>query len=418
VSGQKVSYVQITDREYDRFMKTSREVEKIESRVQKQLKQRENQLRKEFNNQFSSMKTRVNKQQNMIQNLSVEMQNMEKDFQESVSVLDKKIDKVNYKVNNLINAIDIKEQNKKSKATEWLKNTSDLLSIIDTYNHRKFADGKFDKLSTKYELCKSNFEDENYEASIASLQSLWQEAVELRFELEYLENEWNEYLKNAIESNNNLIATCEAQEIVKIVFDTENEVKELDIDIDFWCNGKLSKLKEEANKQKQVLLDNTQNLELKELKEFINQSEELTQKVIALTQESKESILLSQSRSDMASDILESLEQSGFVLKDHCFEENDERKSIHLKLSNMSNDEIVTIITPIDNKENKLDIHFFGDSNERFKQTQLQNIFTKLQNVGLKCSTPKCVEGTEHHSTGNEKVRDFSLLKQQKGLLQ
>ena len=98
----------------------------------------------------------------------------------------------------------------------------------------------------------------------------------------------------------------------------------------------------------------------------------MTQKVIALTQESKESILLSQSRSDMASDILESLEQSGFVLKDHCFEENDERKSIHLKLSNMSNDEIVTIITPIDNKENKLDIHFFGDSNERFKQTQLQ----------------------------------------------
>ena len=180
-------------------------------------------------------------------------------------MLDKKIDKVNYKVNNLINAIDIKEQNKKSKATEWLKNTSDLLSIIDTYNHRKFSDGKFDKLSTKYELCKSNFEDENYEASIASLQSLWQEAVKLRFELEYLENEWNEYLKNAIESNNNLIATCEAQEIVKIVFDTENEVKELDIDIDFWCNGKLSKLKEEANKQKQVLLDNTQNLELKEL---------------------------------------------------------------------------------------------------------------------------------------------------------
>ena len=73
MSGQKVSYVQITDREYDRFMKTSREVEKIESRVQKQLKQRENQLRKEFNNQFSSMKTRVNKQQNMIQNISVEM---------------------------------------------------------------------------------------------------------------------------------------------------------------------------------------------------------------------------------------------------------------------------------------------------------------------------------------------------------
>lgn len=417
MSGEKISYVQITDREYERFMKTSREVEKIEDRVKKQLKQKEYEFRKEFNNQFSAMQTRINKQQNMIQNLSVEMQNMESDFQYSISKLDKKIDKVNYKVDNLIHAIDVKEQNKKSKATEWLKNTSDLLSIIDTYNHRKFADGKYDKLLIKYELCKSNFKDENYEASIASSQSLWQEAVELRFELEYLENEWNEYLKNAIESNNNLIATCEAQEIVKMVFDTENEEKELDIDIDFWCNGKLSKLKEEANNQKQILLNSTQNLELKELKEFINQSEELTQKAIALTQESKEAILLSQSRSDMASDILESLEQSGFVLEDHCFEENDERRSIHLKLSNISNDEIVTIITPIDNKENKLDIHFFGDSNEKFKQTQLQNIFTRLQNTGLKCSPLKCAEGTEYNSTGNEKVRDFSLVKQQRGLL-
>lgn len=417
MSGQKVSYVQITDREYDKFMKTSREVEKIESRIQKQLKQRENELRKEFNNQYSAIQTRVNKQQNLIQNLSVEMQNMENDFQNSILKLDKKIDKINYKVDNLIYAIDLKEQNKKSKASEWLKNTNDLLSIIDTYNHKKFAFGEFDKFFIKYELCKSNFEDENYEASITFSQLLCQEAIEFRFKLEQLENEWNEYLKNVIESNNNLIATCEAQEIVKMVFDIENEDTELDVDIDFWCNGKLSKLKEEANIQKQILLNNTQNLELKELKEFINQSEELTQKVIALTQESKEAILLSQSRSDMASDILDSLEQSGFVLKDHCFEENDERKSIHLKLSNISNDEIVTIITPVDNKENKLDIHFFGDSNERFKQTQLQNIFTRLKNEGLNCSSPKCAEGTEHNTTGNEKVRDFSLVNQQKGLL-
>ena len=66
MSGQKVSYVQITDREYDRFMRTSRDVERIETRVQKQLKQRENELRKEFNNQFSAIERRVNKQQKMI----------------------------------------------------------------------------------------------------------------------------------------------------------------------------------------------------------------------------------------------------------------------------------------------------------------------------------------------------------------
>jgi len=412
MSGQKVSYVNITSGEYDRFMRTSREVENIELRVKNQLKQRENAFRKEFNSQLSSMQSRVDKQNNMIKNLSVEMQNMEREFQDNISRLDKKIDRVNYKVDALKHSIDAKEQNKKSKANEWLKNASDLLSIIETYNHQKFAHGEFEKLLSKYELCKSNFNDENYEATIASSQSLWQETAELRFRLEQLENEWNEYLKNAIESNNNLLATCEAQEIVKLAFDVEGGNKELEINIDFWCGGKLTQLSTKADIQKNTLLSATEKLNTEDLKQLIKESETLKEQVINLTQEAKEAILLSQARSDMASDIVEALDQSGFNLVEHCFKEDDERKSIHLKLSNISNDEIVTIITPVENRENKLDIHFFGDSNESFKRTQLTNIFTRLQNAGLECSAPSCADGTGHKSNGDEKVRNFQFLSQ------
>lgn len=412
MSGQKVSYVNITSSEYNRFMKATREVENIESRVQNQLKQRENAFRKEFNSQLSSMQSRIDQQKNMIDSLSAEMQTIEREFHDNISRLDKKIDRVNYKVDTLIHSIDAKEQNKKSKAIEWLKNASDLLHIIDTYNHQKFAYGEFEKLLSKYELCKSNFADENYEASIASSQSLWQEAAQLRFILEQLENEWNEYLKNAIESNNNLLATCEAQEIVNLAFDVEDGNKELEIDIDFWCSGKLTELTTKANQQKNALLNAIDELNTEDLKLLIHESETLKEQVINLTQEAKEAILLSQARSDMASDIVEALDQSGFNLVEHCFKEDDERKSIHLKLSNMSNDEIITIITPIENRENKLDIHFFGDSDESCKRTQLTNIFTRLQNAGLECSAPQCAEGTGHKSSGDEKVRNFKTFQQ------
>ena len=115
---------------------------------------------------------------------------------------------------------------------------------------------------------------------------------------------------------------------------------------------------------------------------------------------------------DTEDEIIFMLETDSFFEKEFEYEFNENN------LLFISNDEIVTIITPIDNKENKLDIHFFGDSNERFKQTQLQNIFTRLKDAGLQYSSPKCAEGTEYNSTGNEKVRNFDLIKQQKGLLQ
>ena len=67
----------------------------------------------------------------------------------------------------------------------------------------------------------------------------------------------------------------------------------------------------------------------------------------------------------------------------NLFEENDERKSIHLKLSNMSNDEIVTIITPIDNKENKLDSLLSESYEIKNKvKSKLNNI--EIENLNLK----------------------------------
>ena len=407
MSGAKYSNVSISDREYRRLINNSRELENIETRVAIEIQITEYNFIRNLEEQNRRIQSRIDRQNSVINSLNSEMKNIEQR-------LDNKIDAVNYKIDRLSSLIEQKEQTKRGIAQSWLTNTQDLFKIIETYEHNKFATGEFEKLQNEYvQFCQSNFNQENYEATIATTQSLWQKASELRISLEIQTNEWNEYLKEALKSNNHLIAYCKAQELVKLSFEMEDGNKELELDIDFWTNGKLNKLKELANSDKQKL-ENSQNLKTQDLKDLIKSSEEIKNEVIGLTEEAKEAIVLSQQRSEMAGDIYEALNEKGFNLEEHCFEEDDERKSIHLKMKNISDDEIVTIITPIGNKENKLDIHFFGDSSEDFKQVQLKNIFTSLKEANIEFTPPKCVEGLENKQEGNHNVRDFSKLQKTK----
>lgn len=410
MSGQKVSYVNITDREYERFMNSAREVENIESKVSKQLKKQESKMRNEFDSQLNTIKIRNQQQKNMIQNLSSTMRSMEKDFQNNLNRLDNKINRVNYKLDTLIKDIENKEESKKSQAKEWYKNASDSLDIVDTYNHNKFLPNRYEELQQKLNLSKSNIENEVYESSISQSQTVWQDAFKLRLELEELENEWNEYLKNAIESNNRLLATCDAQKTLELAFDTEDGDTTLEVDIDHWCKGELTTLKNKALDQ-QKILKNSKVMGVDDFKKLINESSTLEKEVLSLTQKSKDAIILSQLRSDMASDIVESLDDSGFELVESCFKSDDEREAIHLKMQNISGDEVVTIITPMENKKNKLDIHFFDDSDENFKQTRLQSMIERLADSGVECTKPKCAEGTKYNNIGDERVRDFEKIK-------
>ena len=78
----------------------------------------------------------------------------------------------------------------------------------------------------------------------------------------------------------------------------------------------------------------------------------------------------------------------------------------------MSGDEVVTIITPVENRKNKLDILFFDQGNdESFKQARLQSMMQRLQDSGVECEAPTCAAGTQNHDSGDESVRDFEKVK-------
>ena len=266
MSGQKVSYVRITDREYDRFMNSAREVENIESRVQYQLNKQAHQLKTNFDNQLNQIKHKTKQQE------------------ASIRKLDNKVD-------SLIESIEAKEANKRNQALAWFEEAKDALIAIDSYRHDKFCPNEYAKLQQKLKLSRINIENEVFESSISGSQALWQDACELKAKLEQFENEWNIYFEQAIESTTKLIATCDAQTTLELAFDVENGSEKLAVNIDYWCDGELSKLKELALSQ-QNILTNSDQMEIKDFKNLIQESSQLIAEAEGLTQRAKEAIIL------------------------------------------------------------------------------------------------------------------------------
>ena len=449
MSGQKISYARITQDEYERLMRSARVAENMDYKIQEELRRKEVELQSEFRAQMDILNRRNSMQEEIIETLNDNMKEMERDFQRryrqqaskhqrDIDNLNKKIDVeieyihnrldeqrqeyislikeqsriLNNRIDSIQRDIEAKEQSRKNQALEWLKNAEDALSLVDTYNHKKFAPNEYDDLKNRIELVKTNIKNENYE--ISNLQNIWMDSYKLRAKLEQLESEWNSYLQLAKQSNAELLATCEVHEVVELAFETSEDDMQLEVDINFWTSGKLDKLKAKAEKLHKNL-KTPDDLEVSDFKEMIKKSLELKSQVTQLTELAKANIILSQQRADMAEDILESLEQKGFELADDCYEYDDQRKAYRIKLENAGGDEIVTIITPQDNLTNRLDIHFFdNNTDDAEKRIRLNSILKSLSQNGINCDMPQCAPGTEHKNSGDEAVRDFESIKNKK----
>ena len=379
-----------------------REVEHINQRLDSQREEYQTMIQE----QGEILNNRIDREVDFInQRLDAQRAEYQALIQEQGIILNNKIEAIQ-------KSIEAKEQNQKNQAIEWLKNAQDALKLVDTYNHKKFAPNEYDELMQRLKLVETNIANGNYE--ISNLQNIWMDPYKLRAKLEQLENEWNLYFELATTSNAKLLATCEATKIVDIVFDTEEGDTTLKADINYWTNGKLESFINEAKKIENKL-NNSEELEVKDLKELIQTSTTLKEQVISLVEEAKERIISSQKRVEIAQTILESLEERGFEYIDDCYEGDDQREAFRLKLANSLDEEVVTIITPQDSVTNKIDIHFFDKSvSETERRARLKNMLEHLREDGVECDIPQCVEGTENQARGDERVRDFQKAKIQR----
>jgi hypothetical protein len=313
--------------------------------------------------------------------------------------------------------IKAKEQHAQGQAQQWLQDTEALLKGIDeSYDHQKFKPGELAKLQNELLMAQNNIAQGHYEAAISTTQRTYLHTQELRLELERLTLEWNAYLTAARQNAAEVLAACETYQTAQFTFDTEEGAEEVAAEVDFWTHGALSKLREQVAEE-QNRLDKPDTLSLEDLKQSIARSEQRRLESEQLVEQAKEALIASQLRNNIAQSIEAALQNAGWEVVDSCYQGEDFRGALHVKLQDLSNDELVTIITPEEAADktirNRLNIQFFDKSrnDEQFRQERLKRIVDKLTEEDLQCNQPQCAPGTENQPARDVEQLDFDKVR-------
>ena len=457
MSGEKDTYVNIRRSEYNRMMSTCNRVDNFDNSLRSRLDGMTNNLRNDFNHRFESVNNRFSNIDRHISGLSDEMQRIEYEqnrqiqeharrFQQGISSLSQEMSdqrreytrliheqgesfkralqaqqqEMQTQINNIWDSMQQKEADERGIASKWMTDTTQYLDMIDAnYRHTKFKPGELERLKKEMEICQGNFSQANFQAAISSSQQTYLRAAQLRMDLEHLEMEWEAHLEAAKCNATEVLAACDVQEACNFTFDTEEGAEEIAGEIDFWTNGALTEIRNQA-KEETSQLESPDNLSLDELKASMGRSEKWRKKCLELSELAKNSIIASQLRNNIGQTIEDALQQAGWEVTEAVYEGEDFRQSVHVKLKNLPGDEIVTIISPETGEgntiNNKVNISFFDrtTNDESFRKNRLNSIINMFENQGLECSEPKCKPGTETQPCQDVGKLDFEKIRQRK----
>jgi len=278
MSGEKDTIVNIRRSEYNRMMNTCNRMDNFDNSLSTRINDMSHNLCRDLNGRFESVNNRFSSIDRHISGLSDEMQRIESEqnrqiqeharrFQQGISALSQEMSDQRREYHHLIqqqsesfkralqaqqqelesqisqirDSIQQKEAEERQIASQWLSDTTTYLNMIQSdYRHAKLKPGELDRLQSEMELCQGNFNQANYQATIATSQQTFLLASQLRMALEQMEMEWEDHLEAAKCNATEVLAACDVQEACKFTFNTDEGAEEIAGEIDFWTKGALT----------------------------------------------------------------------------------------------------------------------------------------------------------------------------------
>jgi len=404
---RKMSYyntVEIDRDELRDLERRAREASSLRDRLNKERAKRKSdisKIRNEFNKKVDEL-NRLNK------NLSSELREVNSELlktKDDINLLKTEVAKNKEKIQKIIADINKEKETKKELALYWINNLNAQIDMINSLEHEKFKPGELNRLITQIELAKKNYESGIYEAAITTLQERYIDAVELFEEVFVLQKEFEELKSKALENLDELKAILEAQRVVEY----ELEGERIEVDVDYWSEGRLSEIEKEIlSLEKEI---NDKNTSTQRLREILKYQEKLKEELINLSEKAKHNLFMYQARVDSANDIIDILDEMGFETVDNALLGDDKRKSLFVKFENESEEEIMVILSPKDDK-NIANIMFDIEStNPKFKDLRLNNILKELNKKGVRVENFACTDNENPRNIINE-FKDFEKIKE------
>lgn len=391
MSGRKRITVTITEREYERLRARERKLREIQrnlpevleeirresrrnlqtlERRQQQFQQALRRIGEDFQELEAETSRRLQEQQrrmrDAIQNVRQEMRTLlaeqERQFNEIVAQERRRREQQVRHLQEQIDAILADECRKEEMARSWIDAAQVMRDFIEgNYRHQQFKPGELERLERAIRQAQENQAQGVFEAALAQAQQAYHDLSDLRLELERLEYEWNLWRSAAMESAEEILALAQRNRRCKAV-DMEGQEMDIEVEVDWWTEGRLSALEEEVNRLTTQIRDETSPPSTDELRRIVEQTvPELRQRLEKIVQDARLAVLGSQLRINIADLVVQALEEQGFSIQDATYEGEDMRGGYFAKVKHLDGSEVVVVVNPKPEQplENELNIHSY-----------------------------------------------------------
>ena len=283
-------------------------------------------------------------------------------------------------------------------------------AIDSTLPHERYAPGELGKLTGRLAIAESNITAGSGEAALAVAQELFLRLGELRSEVELRDAEWRAAHLTAVTVVTALIEQISGSEHIEVA-DDESGLS-ADLDVDYWSDGELSKIRAQADRLSARLADEADPPSLAELAEIAQRSasslDKALSEAIALAQARQ---WASQVRVNVAEHVVQVLEQSTPYDLDGepVFAGDDQRGAFYSKLRSADDSEIVVEVAPDETGKScviRVLSYESGTPNEYLRGARVRAIAEALGAEGLS-GTPAAEPGEPDPA-----YRDFARLRQ------
>jgi hypothetical protein len=426
MSGQKRTWVNIEQQEERRLRESDAKLRVINSELPSRLAEIRNATMEEARRQSARMDQRWGEFQNTASRLQSDLAQLERDTQERLrrrlaqarshftnllnqersdrmeqaermreeysSLVDRERSERQQQIGEVqgrLNRIENREENLRQMAGAWLQDLRILQEDIAKLPHERFAPGAMNRINGRISQAVLNLENDASQVSIGQAQNEYFELVELRADVLYREQQFEEEYLRALIAVRSLIeeVRLNRQGVVE-----DDETQDITVDIDFWSRGMLSQISDQAERIKTRLEKEKDSLSFEEVRQLETAAAELQLQLPQAIDKARMTIINSQACHNVADRVVEVMEAQGYVVEEGVYEGEDQRAAYAVKMRNVGGDEFVTIVTPSPGQELAYGLEMnFEDRNrdETTRQSLADAVYERLNRGGLRAGRPE-----------------------------
>lgn len=239
------------------------------------------------------------------------------------------------------------QNEKENHAREWIENCKQLSDFIDrTYDHQKFFPKEFGRILHRLNMAIQNLNRGYVDSGLQFAQEAFLQFSELRISLEEKTSQWQafyEVMKEEVQSVLEDVSNTGTIPVLGI----DGEDLNIDIDVDYWSNGKYSTLQSNLSTLSFMYESCKQEITFDDLEKLSSQTIPKVKKDFSdILFEARQNSINSQIKINVAYLAMKALEKHGFSLKQADYKNGDMRDSFSAQLCDEDGSHIILQVTP------------------------------------------------------------------------